>query len=976
MALLHVFLTIIVGLCSCPTLADLLTFTESANTEKLAGNGLAPEIWIASNDYNGVSRTAYDIAIDFGRVTGTNGTVKLLETLPSNVDASRPVIIAGSVGNSTLIDGLVSSGKLDASQIDGLWESYTSTLIRDPVAGLPWALVVAGSDQRGAIFGLYDISETIGVSPWYWWADVSIKTKTGIWVTETPKVQGPPSVKYRGVFINDEAPALTAWVNARFKKSASGYGFTNEFYKLFFELCLRLKANYIWPAMWSASFYVDDLANGPTANDWGLVMGTSHHEPMARPYAEQHTNLSGTWDWGTNKDNITDFFKGGVERAKGWETIYTMGMRGDGDAASPDLTSSALEEVIGVQQSVLEDVLGVSNLEDVPQTWVLYKEVGGYYQAGMAVPESISLLWTDDNVGNLLRVPLANETGRAGGAGVYYHFDYVGSPRSYKWINSIQLVKTWEQMHLAYERGANQVWIANIGDIKALEVPTTHFLDMAYDMSNFATPEATNDWIVRWATREFGPEVAASTAQIFTTYGRLIVRRKYELLSQTPFAFSTAHYDEAERVLEEWTELLALAQSVYDGFDQARRTPFFQMVLHPVLAGKTVVELYIKANLNAWTLQQRRTSTNQLALDVQDLFRQDQVITKRYNQLNGGKWNHFADQVHIGYTSWNDPVANTMPNVSFHGQSNVPKSGPMGVSVQGSALSAPGDPERYLLSMDPYMGPTEIRYLDVYTRDNQTFSYKVTANESFVRVDNSSGVLSSPGGMSDVRCLISVDWNAAPDGLTWVGLRVQATNATRTWATTAHLPVNKTIVPTGFNGFIESNGVVSIEAEHYQNSETKNGLSYVTIPGYGRTLSGVKLWPVTADSQTTSSGPKLTYSFYSFSSPKTARLIVSLGSSLNHDPSRPLRYAFSIDNGSIMSVQPVPNTPMGTLPSGWTDAVISGGWQSISSISLPAGAHKLSLWLLEPGIVVQKVVLDLSGYKSSSLGPPESRQIE
>ncbi|KAF9871025.1 hypothetical protein CkaCkLH20_11442 [Colletotrichum karsti] len=956
---------------------DILLFQDGSSNYRLASQQTGPQVWVAKNDYPAVHRASQDLAVDFGRVLGVNGTRQVVDNLSQASKTKKaPVIIAGTIGNSTLIDGLVKAGKLAVSDITGKWESYTMALVKDISTDVPWALVIAGSNRRGTIFGLYAISEKIGVSPWYWWADVPPKTKTGVWVRDTRVIQGPPSVKYRGFFINDEAPALTGWATKKFGLTATGRPFNSEFYKLVFELCLRLRANYIWPAMWGSAFYVDDVKNGPLAEEYGVVIGTSHHEPMARAEREQQQEIEGGWNWDENKAEIIEFFRGGVERARNWETMYTMGMRGEGDAASPTLTAEDLEEIIQVQQSVLKEGLNADDIGDVPQTWVLYKEVGRYYQTGMKVPDTVTLLWTDDNVGNLLRTPLANETDRSAGAGVYYHFDYVGSPRNYKWINTIQLVKTWEQMHLAYEKGAREIWIVNVGDIKPPEIPTAHFLDMAYDMSKHATPSSTNTWIRSWAAREFEERIADRTVQILSTYGKLIVRRKYELLSRKPFAYSVASYDEAERVLKEWTDLLALAQSTYDSLPQATRTTFFEMVLHPVLAGKTVVELYIKAELNLWRHKQRRTSANQLANDVHRLFAEDAQITDRYHKLNGGKWDVMMSQTHIGYTSWNEPAANTIPELRYHDQANVPRAGIMGVSVQGSNLTSPGDPEPVLLSVDPYMPASDQRYLDIYTRNNGSFTYEITVNASYVTVSNRTGTLSAPNGVSDVRVPITVDWDAAPAGLSWVGLRIQAPDAAGSWPITATLPVHKTSVLSGFKGFVESGAVVSMEAEHYSSAEEKNGLSYMTIPDYGRTLSGVKLWPVTADSQSPgAAAPKLTYDFHTFTSSASARVVVFLGATLNHDPSRPLRYAFSVDGGNPVTVQPVPTTPMGSEPSGWSQAVITGGWTFASRINLPSGKHSLHLWLLEPGVVVQKVVVDLGGFRESSLGPPESVRV-
>lgn len=342
----------------------LLIFSPGESDLKLADTTVAPTILIAPDEALGVERTAKDVARDFGRVVGVNGTVTVGTGAPESID---PIIIAGTVGQSSLIDKLVADGKLDVSEIEGKWESYVSRIVENPFQNTSWALAIAGSDRRGTIYGLYDLSEQMGVSPWYWWADVPVKTKKDIWVSPEGKFQKPPSVKYRGFFINDENPALLGWVKANFGS------FNSEFYSLVFELCLRLKGNYLWPAMWGKSFYVDDPKSGPLANEYGVIMGTSHHEPMARSESEQNRFLEGDWDWRDNEAGVIKFFQEGIDRAKEWDTMWTMGMRGKGDVASPTLTAADLEDLIQVQQSLLSEAFNDTSVEDIPQTWVLYK---------------------------------------------------------------------------------------------------------------------------------------------------------------------------------------------------------------------------------------------------------------------------------------------------------------------------------------------------------------------------------------------------------------------------------------------------------------------------------------------------------------------------------------------------------------------------------------------------------------------------
>ncbi|KAH7093799.1 hypothetical protein FB567DRAFT_567057 [Paraphoma chrysanthemicola] len=943
--------------------AQLVQFSPGPGNWKLADQSIAPTIVVASNERIGVARAAQDLAWDFGRVVGVNGTV----ATSLNNGSTSPVIIVGTIGHSKLLNELVSAGKLDVSTVEGKWESYTSQVLPNPSAGVPWALVVAGSDRRGAIYGLYDVSEQIGVSPWYWWADAPVQKKSSVYVSNAGKVQGPPSIKYRGFFINDEAPALSSWV----QKNFNGV-FNSDYYRLVFELCLRLKGNYVWPAMWGKSFYVDDAKNGQLAHDFGIVMGTSHHEPMARSEKEQQNSLKGDWDWATNKENIKTFFTQGIQRAKNWDTYWTMGMRGKGDAASPTLKAADLEEIIAAQQSLLHQNLNVTKSSDIPQTWVLYKEVIDYYASGMKVPDDVTLLWTDDNSGNLIRVPIANETNRAGGAGVYYHFDYVGGPRNYKWINTIQLVKTWEQMHLAYNKNARQIWLVNVGDLKLLEIPLAHFMDMAYNFDRHTTPASTTDWIKRWATQQFGARISDETVDILNRYGILTARRKYELLSETPFAFNTTNYDEAQKNLAQWGDLLNTAQMTYDSLDQATRTSFFQLVLHPVMAGKTMVDLYTKVAMNKFYADQGRVSANLAAEQARALFRQDAEITTRYHTLNNGKWNGFVNQQHIGYTSWQEPSGNIMPNLTYISDSSA-LPGSLGIGIQGSSMSYPRSRNLTLLTMSSHMPYSEVRSFDLFALKNGTIPYTISTNTSYISLSSRSGSLKGPGNQSDVRIVITVDWAKVPAGQSSSLLTVSSGSET----VILRLPLDKVTVPASFKGHVESNGAVAIEASHFFSAGSANGVSYVEIPNYGRTLSALKPWPATMGSQSASTGPALKYNVFTTTTAAKAKIVFMMSASHNHDPTRPLKFAWSVDGSEAKEVRFALANPVYKESSAWRKAVVENGWTAevLLDGGIKAGEHEIKVWLLEPGVVLQRIVVDVGGLKPSALGPLESRRV-
>ncbi|KAH8732235.1 hypothetical protein GQ44DRAFT_735170 [Phaeosphaeriaceae sp. PMI808] len=935
-----------------------VAFTETAGGLRLSGAGSTPTIVIDSKDWAGVVRAGNDLANDFLLVTGTKGKVA---TSTSGISGSS-VIIAGTIGKSPLIDSLISSGKLDVSSIKGKWESFATQLISSPADGISSALVLAGSDKRGTIYALYDISEQIGVSPWYWWADVPAKKKTDIYALPIKKSQGPPSIKYRGIFLNDEQPALTNWVKEKYGK------YDSQFHAKVFELLLRLRANYFWPTMWASQFYVDDAKNGPLADEMGIVMGTSHTEPMARADKEKVK----PWDWKSNQSNLKKYMQDGATRAKNWETVWTMGMRGDGDTASPTLDAKSLEDVINYQQSVLKTTFGASNISNVPQMWCVYKEVGGYYQAGMKIPDDVTILWTDDNIGNIQRLPIASELNRKGGAGIYYHFDYVGSVRNYKWINTIQLSKTWEQMHLAWERQAREIWIVNVGDLKPLELPISHFLDMAYDMTLFASPASTDPWLTAWATREFGSGVARGAAESMATYGRLIVRRKYELLNNSPFLLSTVNYDEAENVLNEWVELQNKAQALYDSLDTATQIAFFEMVLHPIMAGRIVQQVYINAARNSAYAAQNRMSANKLADDVKAAYAQDAVIQKRYHSLLNGKWNHMMDQVHFGYDNWQDPSSNTMPSVKTI-STTPPSTGILGVSVQNSAASTPGSAPPSLTPLDPYT--PENRTIDIYARGSGSMDFTITSSSSFVSIRPSSGTISYPSGTSDIRATISVNWAQAPPSAT--------TNTTITITPKTGNPIKLTLpitnfaLPSLFKGHVASAGAAVFEMSSYTSLSAGSGAGTAQlIPNYGRTQSGITLLPVSAGTQSTSTAPKVTYTFYANAPFASAKVSVYMPPSFNTNAGAPLKYAVALDGGSPVVVTPVPSATLGAMPGGWDASVVNGARVVTTGLAGgQAGKHEVSLWILEPGTVVQRLVVDLGGLKSSYLGPMESTKV-
>ena len=970
---------------------SFITFQQSDGAYMLAGDSTGPTIAISDDDWYGVHRAAGDLAADFGRVTGLNGTLVSVDgNMQSN---SGPVIIAGTIGKSSLLESMINQGLIDVSNTEGQWEAYTTQLVTNPAPGIDQALVIAGADKRGSIYGLYDISEQIGVSPWYFWADVPAVSQEAIYAMNTTKQQGSPAVKYRGFFMNDEQPALTGWVSTRFEGAWNSTQYNHEFWSLIYELLLRMKANYFWTTTWGSMFYIDDPLNPKTADDFGVVVGTSHTEPMTLATNEQGSRLNGTWAWDSNRENVTAFFREGAERSADFETLYTLGMRGLGDAESPTLNSSQLEDIIRVQQRVLSETHNLTNVSSLPMMWALYKEVGGYWAQGMDVPDDITLIWTDDNWADMQRLPLDTERNRSGGAGIYYHADYVGDPRDYKWIDTNSLSKYWQELTQAYDRGAQQIWILNVGDLKPMEVPLTYFLDMAYSAPSMSSPNSTSHWLETWASKQFGPSVASETAEVLTNYSSLAYRRKYELVD--PTTYNIINYNEANQVLSEWETLSAAAQSIYTSLSSSLQPSYFELVLHKILAGHNYHRIMIGTATNNLYAMQRRSSTNNWAQKVLSWFNEDAALTDRYHTLLDGKWNHMMSQTHFGYNYWQQPMRNTLPPLSYVQTSDIALSGNLGVSVEGSNASIPGDDMYHDLSsdsdtlppMDPFGGN---RWIDVYSRGNAPLMFNVSS-DNYVTVTPSSGTLSSPqGNNTDLRLSVSVDWSSAPKGSSISMINI-TTNTPSTddyinytapygnfKAPKIMLPLNNTVVPDGFHGHVETDGHVSIFAEHFSSNTSSSNTSYLALfPNHSRHLgsSGIGLLPFTAPSQPPSgrTSPKLSYNFYTFTPTTLANITVISSAAMNTNPNRPLKYALQLDNGTRKTVQPNPLTTLWPLPEMWEGMVADTVMTNVTSFDMSeTGRHVLDLWIMEPGLVVQGIVVDLGGVRESYLGPGES----
>jgi len=595
----------------------------SAGDWQLNSNGKVT-IYVSEKDERGVKRAAQDLAQDLKAVTGTAG---VLVDNPNDAN-----IIIGTAGK-------VDAVKTFAKQLKGKYEMYV-------INASDSKLTIAGSNRRGTIFGIYELSRQLGVSPWYYWADVPTEHHDKVFVKNGNYTDGEPAVKWRGLFLNDEAPCLTSWVKNTF---GTDYG-DHRFYAKVFELILRLKGNMLWPAMWGWAFYADDPENLKTADEMGVIMGTSHHEPMARNHQEYARNRQqwGAWDYSKNKEKLDQFFREGVERMQGTDDVVTIGMRGDGDAAmSADADTKLLEDIVVNQRRIIQEVTK-RPAKETPQVWALYKEVQDYFDAGMKVPDDVTILISDDNWGDIRRIPNAQ---RSGGWGIYYHVDYVGAPRNTKWLNVTQTQQMFEQLSLAYDFGIQQLWILNVGDLKPMEYPIQMYFDMAWRPKEYKV-ENIIEHTRRFFADVLGEKWANEAADIYNQNCQYMARVTPEMLDARTYNVATGEW---KQVADEYLRLEARALRLFLEIPENTKDAYQQLILFPVQAAANLYDMYYAQAMNQYLSGRNNPDANLWAKKVSECFERDAALCAAYNNdIAGGKWNGMMTQKHIGYTSWND----------------------------------------------------------------------------------------------------------------------------------------------------------------------------------------------------------------------------------------------------------------------------------------------------------------------------------
>ena len=684
---------------------SFVVFSEQENAQSLKG----ATIGLSAQEPKAVQIAAANLQQDFLRVMGF-----------TPAKSEQPTILIGTVGCNKQIDQWVKSGKL--VDLKGKREKFLITTIDGEV-------VIAGSDRRGTVYGIYELSRQMGVSPWYWWMDAPVANHDYVGILPGTYTDGEPAVEFRGLFLNDEAPCLTSWVKNTY---GTEYG-DHRFYARVFELILRLKGNMLWPAMWGWAFYADDPENSKTADEMGIIMGTSHHEPMARNHQEYARKRGewGPWNYQKNQQKLDQFFREGIERMKGTEDMVTIGMRGDGDEAMSDKTDvSLMQRIVENQRRIIKEVTG-KPANKTTQVWALYKEVQDYYDAGFRVPDDVIMLVCDDNWGNIRRVPVTpQEKKHPGGWGIYYHVDYVGAPRNTKWLNVTQTQQMFEQLSLAYDFGIQRMWILNVGDLKPMEYPIQLFMDMAWNPKEY-TVQTVTDHTLRFFQSVLSGSVAEEASDIYNRNCQYMARVTPEMLDARTYNVETGEW---KQVADDYQRLELRALRLYDQIPAEARDFYRQLVLFPVQAMANLYDMYYAQAMNLHLATSNNPDANLWADKVKQCFRRDSLLCAAYNtDIAGGKWNGMMIQKHIGYRSWNDnfradmlPRVQTVP-VSDGGYTFEAKDGYVAMEAEHYYSTTASEGTKWMVY--PYYGRTRSAVaLTPYTKavGNAALTYRFT----------------------------------------------------------------------------------------------------------------------------------------------------------------------------------------------------------------------------------------------------------
>ncbi len=921
-----------------------------------------------------VKRAAELFAADVEAVTGRRPQVT------SATGETGPAVIVGTVGGSALIRRLSEAGKIDTAPLEGAWERYLIQTVANPLPGIRKALVIAGSDRRGAAYGLFTLSELIGVSPWYWWADVPVKKHAALHVDAPPTYSQTPSVRYRGIFLNDEDWGLTPWASQTFEPERGNIG--PRTYAKVCELLLRLKANYLAPAMHPVSTSFNQIPeNKLVADTFAIVMGSTHCEPLLLNTAsEWDTKTMGPWNYDKNKEGINRVLTQRVRENSPYENVYTLALRGLHDGAM-STTLPMHEKVRMLQQALLDQRRILAEnidrpVETVPQAFTPYKEVLEIYSNGLELPDDITIVWPDDNYGYMKRLSGVREQRRTGRSGVYYHVSYLGVPHSYLWFSTTPPSLMYEELRKAYDTTADRLWLLNCGDLKGSEMQVSLFLDMAWDIGRF-TADNVVTYPARWLAGIFGEAYYDRLEAMTREHLRLAFPRKPEYmgwgyhwnrfdhnceqLTDTDFSFT--NYDEAPRRLEAYRKLGARAEALLHEIGDEARPAFYQLVYYPLRGAELMNRMTLGGQRNRWYARQGRAATNAVRDEVQRCYDSLQVITRGYNSLLGGKWNHMMSmrQNYDGVSAYFN-----LPHLATHDAAGAPR---LALQVAGEDVTG-ARAFHALPAFDNYLRRTYP--VEIYNRGGGTLAWTAHASEPWVVLSKSAGKTAD-----EERITVGIDWEKAPSG-----------NAVPAQIVFRAGEQSEKVLVSLFNPtapsraelrgiYVENNGCVSIPAAGCHRVRENDRIKITAVEDLGIEGPALQLGDPTAPLQIFRSRdvPCAEYDFYAFDAgsvdvytyvlptfPLHADRDFRIGENTNTDT----KYSVQIDDGALAT----PSSSHVEYSQVWFESVLRNCAVNKSTLHIDKpGRHTLRIRVGDPGIVLQKIVLDFGGMKRSYLGP-------
>lgn len=926
-----------------------------------------------------VKKTVGLFVEDVDQVTGKQ--IQVSASLPSQAEA---IILVGTLSKNKWIDQLISSGKVNVSAIRDGWEQYLINLVESPFPGIGKALVVVGSDRRGTAYGLLSLSEAIGVSPWYWWADVPVTPRKELCLYVTPFVSKSPSVKYRGVFINDEDWGLLPWARKTFEKERGNIG--PRTYAKVCELLLRLKANYLCPAMHEASTAFNRISeNKLVADSFAIVMGSVHCEPLLFNNAsEWNRKTMGEWNYDTNKEGINKVLRQRVVDNSPYENLYTLALRGLHDKAmtgSSDMKQRVemLGSALAAQRKILTDVIGKPGHE-IPQAFTPYKEVLDVYSAGLDLPDDVTIIWPDDNYGYMKRLSSPREQKRSGRAGVYYHASYLGKPHDYLWMNTTPPALMYEELRKAYDTTADRIWLLNAGDIKSCEFAVTLFLAMAYDIDSFNYGNIAT-WQAQWLSQMFGNCYYEDFLDITNTFFHLSFSRKPEFMGwgyqwssdkygkerNTDTDFSFTNYREAEARLAAYRQIGNVAGRILRELPDAQKAAFYQLLYYPVKGCELLNRMVLGGQKNRWCALQKRASASRWADEARLCYDSLQVITDGYNSLSDGKWNHIMTMKQGFAASYFElPKLETV---------SLPSASSLGVLAEGEDLVAGVKSFHNLPAFNTFLRKSY--YLDIFNRGGGELHWTAATSDNWIVLDKTSGCTAT-----DDRITVSVDWDKVPSGSRVLGsIEVQTGNTGKEVIYVSVFNPSFPSVAAMDSLFVEDNGVVSIDASGFHRKVESKDIQIRLIPNLGFAGTSVQLGDPVAPPQRTGARnvPRLEYDFYTFQQGSvdvytyvlpTFTLSADKDYAGHEATNIETRYGVCIDEGPVMN----PSTSSFEYAQTWYESVLKNCRINKTTLHIDKpGRHTVKILCGDAGTVLQKVVLDFGGMKRSYLGPQPTR---